>query len=232
MPASCTTTCLRKRHVCEEGNLGSTKTKRRLQVSLLINSGCSAVASGTASTSKARCMTRNIVSLRVALLATKSGCSLEKPKKKFKAKKELSAIQSLHRLVVKTNWVWPKVRRPFQPRTVLTDLVTEKRVDLKHNALRGDASEILLLYPILRFFAETCCKNIDIEREIASLLLLCAILDCKDIIKKGFGTEASATTLQEIMKKHLTAFVACYGLECVIPKTIIACIFPSSGWNA
>ena len=83
-------------------------------------------------------------------------------KKHFKDKKELSAIQSLQRLVLEPNWVWPAVRRPFQPRTVLADLVTEKRVDLKHNALRWDASEILLLYPILRFFAETCCKNIDI----------------------------------------------------------------------
>ena len=110
------------------------------------------------------------------------------------------------------------MRRPFQPRTVLADLVTEKRFDLSHNALRGDASEILLLYPILRFFAETCCKNIGMDAEIASLLLLCDMLDCIDIIKKGFGTEASATTLQDIVKKHLTAFVECYGLESLIPK--------------
>ena len=75
-------------------------------------------------------------------------------------------------------------------------------------------------------FAETCCKNIGMDAEIASLLLLCDMLDCTDLIKKGFGTEASATTLQDIMKKHLTAFVECYGLESLIPKNHY-----SSGWN-
>ena len=53
------------------------------------------------------------------------------------------------------------------------------------------------------------------DDKIASLLLLCDMLDCIyiDLIKKGLGTEASATTLQDIMKKHSAAFVECYGLD-------------------
>ena len=142
---------------------------------------------------------------------------MEEARRHFKAKKDLHVIDALHS-VVATDWVWPAVRRPFHPQTVLTDLVTEKRFDQSHNALRGDASEILLLYPVLRFFAETSCKNIGMDDKIASLLLLCDMLDCIDLIKKGFGTEASATTLQDIMKKHLTAFKECYGIDSLIPK--------------
>ena len=113
----------------------------------------------------------------------------------FKLWKESRAINELHRLVG-ANWVWPAVRRPFHPQAVLKTLVTEKRFDEKHNALRSDASEIVLLYPILRYFAETCCTNIGMDAEIASLLLLCTMLDYMDLMKKGFGTEASATTFR------------------------------------
>ena len=104
------------------------------------------------------------------------------------------------------------------PQAVLKTLLTEKRFKESHNALRADASEVVTFYPIWRYVAETCCTNIEMDVEITSLLLLCTMLDYMDIMKKGFGTEASATTLQDIMKKHLTAFKECYGIDSLIPK--------------
>ena len=121
-------------------------------------------------------MTRNIVSVWVALLPMKSGFSLGEASKQFKDKKDLALIDALQS-VVASNWEWPAVKQRFKPHAVLKSLVTEKRFNRSQNSLRADASELVTFYPILRLFAETCCTNIEMGVEITSLLLLCTLLD-------------------------------------------------------
>ena len=56
------------------------------------------------------------------------------------------------------------------------------------------------------------------DAEIASLLLLCDMLDTCDRMKKGFGTNEAAQELRTIMEKHLAGFKVCYGMDALLPK--------------
>ena len=77
--------------------------------------------------------------------------------------------------------------------------------------------ELLLIYPIIRYYAETeLSKEPALAREIASLVALCRELDMVQSCK--FGAPMNVAEQQQAASQHLEKFCDAYGEEAVKPK--------------
>ena len=67
----------------------------------------------------------------------------------FKTQREMKVHTALQN-VAASRWEWPAALSRKNPKKILKDTLREKRLQ-NSTSLKADASEILILYPILRF---------------------------------------------------------------------------------
>ena len=106
------------------------------------------------------------------------------------------------RAVANCNWLVPKSRRM----RCVSEFFTLKRETATKSigSFKATASELLAVYPVVRFFAETtlACRS-GMEAQMASLLSICDVVDKFQDAKARIDTAAS---LKDRITAHLKAF--------------------------
>lgn len=88
------------------------------------------------------------------------------------------------------------------------------------DSLKMMASEVITVYPLVRHFVEVAIAQTGkIREQIESFRAMCECLDALQDIKMAQQvSESQCSRLQQAQQKHLTLFVACYGLQECKPK--------------
>ena len=119
----------------------------------------------------------------------------------------------LHKFLTTMGWIWPRggndygVRRLFAP----------SRVNGSHTAghWKGQASEFLQAYPLLRHFA-TCILPVFSEEKLESFLCCCRVVDMLQAAKRGI---IDLDAYSEAVSAYIAAFAKAYPDEAPKPKS-------------
>jgi hypothetical protein len=114
------------------------------------------------------------------------------------------------------SWSFPRSRHHGK----LSDIFNESRESAGRSAelFKGGASEVLAVYPLLRYFLEVVIiPGGLLPNEVASFLATCKVLDFMDLVKKGGGAGALAELKREI-SSCLSLHVVAYGSAYIRPK--------------
>ena len=91
----------------------------------------------------------------------------------------------------------------------------KREKELASLTFKANASDILDMYALIRMFGQTCVRPLGVlQRELASLEAMCAVLDCYVAIKRGETVTGFAAAVSEALELH----VAAYGGDKMRPK--------------
>jgi hypothetical protein len=102
----------------------------------------------------------------------------------------------------------------------LSDIFNESRESASRSAglFKGGASEVLAVYPLIRYFLEVVIIPQGLlPNEVASFLACCRVLDSMDLVKKNGGAGALAELKREV-SSCLSLHVVAYGSAYIRPK--------------
>ena len=109
-------------------------------------------------------------------------------------------------------WKWP--RDKAAKGKALAEVFCPARLSQDH--LRAGATEMIMLYPLIRFLLTTVVMpSGQLGDEVSSFLSLCDVLDTLQDLKRG---RSSPEALARCVATHLEAFQKAYGLDLVKPK--------------
>ena len=113
-------------------------------------------------------------------------------------------------------WTWKKSHQNTSP----ADVFCEARAS--SGSLKASAGELVALYPAFRFFAQARFEGEKaLEKELDSLLKLCAVLDIVEACRRRATKDEFlrlADALQRAMAEYLEAFTLAYGSALVRNK--------------
>ena len=123
-------------------------------------------------------------------------------------------------MLADANWVWPSASSGFS-RGKVKAVFTDSREKASSSIFKASGSEMLTIYPHLRYFAEQVVIPLGrLDQECASLF---AALDVLDELLKAKRQRGNADRLAMAVKSHLEKHVACYGKDRIIPKHHAIC---------
>jgi hypothetical protein len=114
------------------------------------------------------------------------------------------------------SWLFPRSRHHGR----LSDIFNESRESASRSAgmFKGGASEVLAVYPLIRYFLEVVIIPQGLlPNEVASFLACCRVLDFMDHVKKNGGAGAVAELKREV-SSCLSLHVVAYGSDYIKPK--------------
>jgi len=114
--------------------------------------------------------------------------------------------------LARADWSWPKAQKNHK----LRDIFTPRREQSCQDSFKASASETLLAYPLLRYFAETIVlPTSKLDKECDSFLAMCGLLDVLLSAKKG---KINTGALDAKLSRHLAAHKLAYGDQFLKPK--------------
>ena len=131
------------------------------------------------------------------------------------AKQQLKITYQHVRVFMQAAWEWPGVHK--KRGAAVADLFNESRAAASSETFKAGASEVLLVYPLLRHFAEKILSSsAAMQGHVASFLALCDVVD--EVLRTKRCTGRELSHLRVAVNKHLTLFVNVYSADLVRPK--------------
>ena len=129
-----------------------------------------------------------------------------------KCKSELGITYAQLDAFVKSDWVWPS----SQPAQKIVEIFSPSRDKGSAEGFRGSGSEILMVFPLLRYFAiRVLMPTEKVNAACKAFFKMCHVLDEFLKLKKGGG---SNQVVLGLMREHVDLHKAAYGTEWVKPK--------------
>jgi hypothetical protein len=118
-------------------------------------------------------------------------------------------------VILDANWAWPKHIGSLA-RQKVNGFFSENREKSCALEFKAMASEMLTIFPLVRYFAEKVAQPLgNLDKECKSLLLACEVLDELLLAKRQC---ADSKMLEAALRSHLDAHMACYGEDNLKPK--------------
>ena len=129
-----------------------------------------------------------------------------------KCKDEVGITNEQIDALVKSDWKWPKVHNVHK----IDDVFSQTRQKGATEGFRASAAEILMVYPLLRYFVtEVVLPTHKIDAACSSFLKMCHVVDEFLKLKTGRSSDRRVLNLfQEFLELHKS----CYGNEWIKPK--------------
>ena len=123
------------------------------------------------------------------------------------------------RQIVSSGWLWPKQQPALGTASYCAGLFSSTREAAFNGAWKADASETLVVYPFLRYFAETVVAHMIPDEHrgaLNSFLACCAVLDGFVLAKRGVLPDCD--DLAGKHRRFLMLHQLYYGILYLIPK--------------
>ena len=129
-----------------------------------------------------------------------------------KCRHELGITYAQLERLVQSDWKWAKAHRVHK----IDDVFSSARQKGATEGFRGSAAEILMVFPLLRYFtAKVVLPTHKVDVACRSFLKMCHVID--EFLKLKTGSSSNHRVL-DLLRDFMDLHKACYGTEWIKPK--------------